>query len=128
MLHHVEIYCNDLSRMRFFWEWFLQRLGYKIYQQWGQGFSMIYEKTYIVFVEVEEKHQSKKYHRCGPGLNHLAFRVDSRAKVDEMMTQLKERNIKILYEDEYPFACGENYYALYFEDPMRMKVELVADC
>ncbi|MFW5781866.1 MAG: hypothetical protein ACOCWO_01085 [Candidatus Muiribacteriaceae bacterium] len=26
----------------------------------------------------------------------------------------------------YPYAGGKGYYALYFEDPMRMKVEVVA--
>lgn len=31
-----------------------------------------------------------------------------------------------LYESEYPFASGPDYYALYCEDPDRIKVEVVA--
>jgi catechol 2,3-dioxygenase-like lactoylglutathione lyase family enzyme len=32
----------------------------------------------------------------------------------------------ILYQDRHPHAGGENYYAVFFEDPDRIKVELVA--
>jgi len=35
--------------------WFLPRIGYTLYQQWDQGSSWIREKTYIVFVQTEER-------------------------------------------------------------------------
>ena len=66
------------------------------------------------------------YHRCGVGLNHLAFHAESRDEVDEMTEKLNHRGIKILYEDRRPFAGGEDYYAVFFEDPDRIKVEFVA--
>lgn len=31
------------------------------------------------------------------------------------------------YEDRHPYAGGPDYYAVFFEDPDRMKVEIVAD-
>ncbi|GAA0595336.1 hypothetical protein GCM10009001_09310 [Virgibacillus siamensis] len=31
-----------------------------------------------------------------------------------------------MYSDKHPFAGGEDHYAVYFEDPDRIKVELVA--
>lgn len=43
-----------------------------------------------------------------------------------MTNKLKEKKIKILYSDKHPFAGGSNHYAVYFEDPDRVKVELVA--
>lgn len=66
------------------------------------------------------------YHRCKAELNHLAFHADSREQVDKITEQLKAKKIKILYEDRHPYAGGKGYYAVYFEDPDRMKVELVA--
>ena len=66
------------------------------------------------------------YHRCRVGLNHLAFHADSRQQVDEMTEKLKGRGVTLLYTDRHPFAGGENHYAVYFEDPDRIKVELVA--
>ena len=39
---------------------------------------------------------------------------------------MKYQDLKILYEDKHPYAGGEDYYAVFFEDPDRIKVELVA--
>ena len=38
----------------------------------------------------------------------------------------RSKNTTILYEDKHPFAGGKDYYAVFFEDPDRMKIELVA--
>ena len=79
----------------------------------------------MVFVQVEQKHQEPTYHRCKVGLNDLAFHAKSREHVDSITTDLRQRNIPILYEDLRPYAGGEHYYAVFFEDPDRMKVESV---
>lgn len=126
MLHHIEIYVSNLSKTIQFWSWFLQELGYKEYQKWESGVSWKYEDTYIVFVQAEERFMDIPYHRCRVGLNHLAFHAKSKAQVDEMTKKLQEKNINILYLDKHPYAGGENYYAVYFEDPDRINVELVA--
>ena len=125
-LHHIELYVKDLNKSKEFWGWLLDELGYKEYQQWEQGISYILEKTYIVFVQVEERFLDIPYHRCRPGLNHLAFHGGSKAFVDKVTLKLREKNVKILYEDKHPYAGGEGYYAVYFEDPDRMKVEITA--
>jgi catechol 2,3-dioxygenase-like lactoylglutathione lyase family enzyme len=125
-LHHVEIYVSDLKSSSEFWGWFLSKLGYKKYQEWDHGVSFILDETYIVLVQTEKKYTDEPYHRCRTGLNHLAFHAASREFVDKMTTELKSKGIKILYEDKHPYAGGEDYYALFFEDPDRIKVELVA--
>lgn len=126
-LHHIEIYVKDLNKSKEFWGWLLNRLGYKEYQSWEQGISYVLEKTYIVFVQAEERFLDIPYHRCRAGLNHLAFHGGSEEFVDEITQELRERGIKILYENKHPFAAGPDYYAVYFEDPDRMKVEITAD-
>lgn len=125
-LHHVEIYVSDLKHSSEFWGWFLGRLGYKLYSKWESGVSFILGETYIVFVQTEKKYMNEPYHRCRTGLNHLAFHAASKEFVDKMTIELKRRGVKILYEDKHPYAGGEDYYALFFEDPDRIKVELVA--
>jgi catechol 2,3-dioxygenase-like lactoylglutathione lyase family enzyme len=125
-LHHVEIYVSDLKRSSEFWGWYLGELGYTIYSKWASGVSYILEDTYIVFVQTEKKYLGEPYHRCRTGLNHLAFHASSREFVDTMTGKLKDKGITILYEDKHPFAGGEDYYAVFFEDPDRIKVELVA--
>ncbi|TGB04955.1 VOC family protein [Halobacillus salinus] len=126
LLHHVELYVSDLERSQSFWGWFLQELGYDSYQQWSKGQSWKLGDTYLVFVQVEERYSDIPYHRCGTGLNHLAFHASSRNRVDEMTAALREKGVSILYEDQHPFAGGEDYYAVFFEDPDRIKVEFVA--
>ena len=124
MLHHVEIYVSDLKKSSDFWGWFLGKLGYSKYQQWPEGVSWKLENTYIVFVQTREKYLDTPYHRCRTGLNHLAFHAESKEQIDEITSELKLKGVKILYEDEHPYAGGKNYYAVYFEDPDRIKVEL----
>ena len=125
-LHHLEIYVSDLEKTKAFWSWFLKELGYKDFQSWNKGFSLKIETMYLVFVQVEPKFLDHTYHRCRVGLNHLAFHAKSRSQVDSLYKEIRNQEIKILYEDRYPYAGGNDYYALFFEDPDRIKVELVA--
>jgi len=126
MLHHIEIYVSNLSNSKKFWGWFLKELGYELYQNWESGCSFKHGGTYIVFVQVEDRFRDIAYHRCRVGLNHLAFHASSRELVDNITDQLEEMGVSILYRDQHPFAGGPGYYAVYFEDPDRIKVELVA--
>ncbi|MBD8496894.1 VOC family protein [Paenibacillus arenosi] len=126
LLHHIEIYVSDLKRSAEFWGWFLSELGYTPYQQWEEGRSWKLGDTYLVFVQAKEKHLDVPYNRCRVGLNHLAFHANSREQVDELTEKVRSKGMDVLYKEKHPFAGGEDYYALFFEDPDRIKVELVA--
>ncbi len=125
-LNHIEIYVSDLERSKAFWGWFLEKLGYEKFQLWDNGFSYILGFTYIVFVQTEKKYLDIPYNRCRAGLNHLAFNAKSKKQIDEVTEELKVKGIKILYENKHPYAGGKNHYAVYFEDPDRIKIELTA--
>jgi catechol 2,3-dioxygenase-like lactoylglutathione lyase family enzyme len=125
-LHHVEIYVSDLERTTDFWKWLLtEKFSYTVFQKWESGISFLFGDTYIVFVQTENNYLGNPYHRKNTGLNHLAFHCSSREFVDELTKDLEERNISILYKDRHPFAGGDDYYAVFFEDPDRIKVEVV---
>lgn len=126
LIHHIEIYVSNLSRTVQFWSWFLTELGCEDFQRWEGGRSWKLAHTYIVFVQADEKYLDIPYHRCRVGLNHIAFHANSKEQVDEMTKKLEGKNINILYKDRHPFAGGEGHYAVYFEDPDRIKIELVA--
>jgi catechol 2,3-dioxygenase-like lactoylglutathione lyase family enzyme len=125
-LHHVEIYVSDLARSKAFWGWLLPYLGYREYQSWDKGISYLLDSTYIVFVQTEERFQNVSYHRCRTGLNHLAFHASSVEEVDKLTELLRARGMTILYEEKHPHAGGPDSYAVFFEDPDRIKVEIVA--
>jgi catechol 2,3-dioxygenase-like lactoylglutathione lyase family enzyme len=126
IIHHIEIYVSDLEKSTDFWGWLLEELGYDLYQTWKQGKSWKLGDSYLVFVQTEERFLDVPYHRKRVGLNHLAFYADSRGHVDEITNRLREKGVTILYEDQHPYAGGEGYYAVFFEDPDRIKVEIVA--
>jgi catechol 2,3-dioxygenase-like lactoylglutathione lyase family enzyme len=126
MLHHVEIYVSNLSKSVEFWGWLLPELGYEQYQKWDSGISWKHQETYLVFVQAEERYLDVPYHRCRAGLNHLAFHGNSREHIDKITQALLDKGIQILYNDKHPYAGGKDYYAVFFEDPDRIKVELVA--
>ncbi len=125
-LHHVEIYVSDLKSTIKFWEWLLtKKFSYTVHGKWESGISYRLGKTYIVFVQTEENYLDTGYNRKNTGLNHLAFHCDSENFVDTLTKELEERKINILYKDKHPFAGGKDYCAVFFEDPDRIKVEVV---
>jgi len=123
-IHHIEIYVSDLEKTKLFWEWLLtSKFSYTKFQEWQHGISFKFKDTYIVFVQTEDNYLDVVYHRKRTGLNHLAFHCDSKVFVDKLTVELKEKDVTILYADKYPHA--EDYYAVFFEDPDRIKVEVV---
>ncbi|MGV3240447.1 VOC family protein [Streptococcus hyovaginalis] len=126
LIHHIEIYVSNLKSSITFWGWFLEELGYESFQSWESGHSWKLGETYIVFVQAEERFMDTPYHRCRVGLNHLAFHASSRQQIDDMTRKLEQKGVKIFYTDKHPYAGGEKPYAIYFEDPARIKVELLA--
>ncbi|WP_172370614.1 VOC family protein [Sporosarcina jiandibaonis] len=126
VIHHVEINVSDLKGTVEFWIWFLEELGYDQFQKWEGGKSWRLGETYIVFVQTEERFLDVPYHRRRVGLNHLAFHAVSREQVDAITLKLKDKGVTILYTDRHPYSGGKDYYAVFFEDPDRIKVELVA--
>lgn len=125
-LHHIELYVKNLKQSKEFWGWLLNELGYTHYQEWNAGISYKLDATYIDIVQVEDNYSMPDYHRKHIGLNHLAFHGESKAFVDEITEKLKEKNVPILYLDKHPYAGGPDYYAVFFEDPNRIKVEICA--
>ncbi|TFJ92451.1 VOC family protein [Lentibacillus salicampi] len=126
LIHHIELYVSDLTATANFWGWFLEELGYHLFQEWDNGCSWKLGETYIVFVQAEERFLDLPYHRRRVGLNHLAFHAESKKHVDDITAMLELKEVHILYTDRHPYAGGNDQYAVYFEDPDRIKVELVA--
>lgn len=126
-LHHLELYVSRLDKSETYWGWLLPELGFTPFQHWEKGRSWRHGDFYLVIVQTEERFQDVSYHRCRTGLNHLAFRVPKRADVDWLTQEVKKRGMPVLYEDRHPFAGGPDHYALYTEDPDRIKVEIAAE-
>lgn len=124
-MHHIEIYVSNLKRSYSFYTWLLPKLGFTLYQEWDEGFSYRKKEWYIVFVQVSKEYAAIPYHRRHVGLNHLAFSCDSQDLINELREELIKNNVLVLYDERYPYAGGKEHYALFFEDPDRIKLEIV---
>lgn len=80
----------------------------------------------MVFVQTEIEYLDKGYHRKRIGLNHLAFHAQSRSEVDRIAQLIQMKGMTLLYPERHPDENDSDYYALFFEDPDRIKVELVS--
>ncbi|HVE92436.1 MAG TPA: VOC family protein [Actinomycetota bacterium] len=127
MLHHIELYVSDLKRAIEFWTPFMARLGYEA-DPWPGGMNYVSGESapYLCLVEASKTYSPAGYHRKRVGLNHLAFKATSRQQVDDIRDWVKQAGYTLLYDDRYPYATAPRYYALYCEDPDRIKLEVVA--
>jgi len=129
-LAHIEINVSDLQKSKSFYLMFLSGLKWKIISDDDSSVGFKGEdNTHLFLLQTEKSFLLNIFHRKNIGLNHIAFRVESKKKVEEISNLLKEKNISKLYaddpkdySDEYKM---EQYYAIFFEDPDRIKLEIV---
>ena len=128
-LQHIQLNVSNKNISYPFYKEMLLLLGYKIYSVEDWGIGMRDPKTNLVIwvAETENKFRKNKFHRKATGINHLAFLVSSKKNVDDFYKNfIKKNNIKTLYQTPKAFPeYTPNYYAVFFEDPDRIKLEFV---
>ena len=126
VLHHLDLNVSDLAVSSAFYGPVLSRLGYARAES-GRGWEVWRgEGAYLTLVQTPADHLGAGYHRRRVGLNHLAFAVADRAAVDDFHAWLTARGVSVLYDGplEMGTAAAPNY-AVFFEDPDRVKLEVV---
>lgn len=122
---HVLLHVRTVAASAAFYDRILGELGWRRtvddpeWAGWTNG-----EEGFFVVV-VGDAHRDAGYHRKRIGLNHIAFHAESREAVDTFAQFLDREGIPVLYggPKEYPeYRAG--YYAVYVEDPDRIKVEV----
>lgn len=85
--------------------------------------------TYLCVTATKPGYLTPPYHRKHTGLSHLAFQVSSADQVDQFVTEfLVPRGIATLYGGAHtPPDYPDDYYAVYFEDPARVKFEVASE-
>lgn len=122
-LHHIQLNVSDPG----FYRDLLEYLEYRTIDAGPDFLGASDGKTSVWVIRTASPHRGLPYHRKAAGLNHLAFRVVRRDDVDRFAREfLGPRGIRPLYEGprEYP-EYQPGYYALYFEDPDRIKLEVM---
>lgn len=124
MLHHLTLWVPDLERAGPSWGWLLGELGFErdptnqsVLLFRSEGFALVLEES-------DDMVPGMLHSRLRPGLNHLAFHVDSAAALDGIVERCDEHGWSILPFDGHPIAGGAE--VAYLEDRDGFEVELVA--
>jgi catechol 2,3-dioxygenase-like lactoylglutathione lyase family enzyme len=128
--HHIDLNVTDLEASKAVYGAVLEFLGYTQVKD-GGGYEWDLQSpgdgrgASLGLKACDPAETGHRHHRYAPGLHHLAWRADSREDVDRLHALLIEKSIKVLDAPaHYPEYSGD-YYAVFFEDPDGMKLELV---
>ena len=126
-LQHLSLNVSDFAKSASFYKDLLGYFEFKIQSEGEDYIGFSNGATDIWLGPAELKYSGNKFHRKNPGLNHLAFQVGSREEMDAFVEDfLKPRNIPTLYGSPKLFPeYTPDYYAVYFEDPDRLKIEVL---
>jgi len=102
-------------------------LEYRIIDESPEHIGVTNDTTDFWIIETEKEYKQNNFHRKNTGINHIAFAVESKEAVDEFLNDfLVKRSIPTLYDTPKVFPeYKDGYYAVYFEDPDRIKLEVV---
>jgi catechol 2,3-dioxygenase-like lactoylglutathione lyase family enzyme len=122
-LNHVVLSVNDLQKSRAFYDMLLPQLGYRLISDEDDSFGyQAADGTKLLFAQSHERAKFDRYH---VGLHHVAFQAPGRSFVDQVHQKLVEWGAPILDKPaEYP-QYEPGYYAVFFEDPDGIKLEVV---
>ena len=126
-VYHLQINVRDAAGSVPFYRALLGYFEYREVMATADLLGMSNGTTDFWIVGTAPERAATRPHRKNPGLNHVAFRVDARADVDRFHDEfLRPRAIPILYGGpcDYP-EYRPGYYATFFEDPDRLKLEVV---
>ncbi len=126
-LNHLQIYVSDKRKSFPFYKDLLIYLGYELVAEDESHLGLKNELTGIWLKETPAENKANKHNRRNTGINHIAFGVSKKEDVDTFCKEfLYPKGIKPLYNSPKKFPeYTEKYYAVFFEDPDTIKLEVV---
>ncbi|MGH9265205.1 MAG: VOC family protein [Acidimicrobiales bacterium] len=125
MLHHITLWVPDLRRAERSWSWLLGTLGYAADRSVATVVLFRHPSRFAIALEQSaDMVPGMLYSRMRPGLNHIAFQVESSATLASICEHATEHGWSFLPADRHPIAGGAD--VAYMEDGDGFEVELVA--
>lgn len=125
-LEHISLNVSDPKKSFPFYKALFLYFEYQIIVDAEDCLAARHEEADFWITPTDIKYAPHGFHRKNTGLNHLAFSVSSKGDVDRFCNEfLKPHNIQTLYGSPRLFPeYTKDYYAVYFEDPDRVKIEV----
>ncbi|MBI2984894.1 MAG: VOC family protein [Candidatus Kerfeldbacteria bacterium] len=121
--YHLQLNTSDLK----FYRKLCKFLQFKTIDSGRTWFGVNAGTIDLWIFQIDKKFRGQRYRRRGKGLHHLALRVSSAKQVDAFLQKfVLKHKLSYLYGGPKRFPqYSKNYYALYFEDPDKIVVEIV---
>ena len=125
-VYHIQINVSNAKISLPFYKDFFHYFDYKIIDESEEHIGVSNGTTDFWIIQTESNHLDKKYHRKATGINHISFKVSTKEEVDKFTKEfLTKKGIEPLYNTPKEFPeYHENYYAVFFEDPDKIKIEI----
>lgn len=125
-VHHVDLVVSSIERSLPFYRDLLGPLGWHVISEveGERGETIWYLSGRGTSIGLREAQSDGAVDRYALGLHHLAIEAGSRAAVDERAEWLRAAGAELESEpQEYAYLPG--YYAVFFYDPDRLKLEIL---
>lgn len=123
-LSHIEVNVSDYAKSIRFYDKILFPLGWERLLCTEDCAAYCDGFLKLILSPASAEFKGAGFHRKRIGLNHLALYADTKNTVDQYYREVMLPNgIQPLYQDGP--AGNQDYYSVLFEDPDRMKIELV---
>jgi catechol 2,3-dioxygenase-like lactoylglutathione lyase family enzyme len=124
-IHHLTLWVPDLARADESWTWLLGELGYRPDRSLDAVLLLRHPGGAIVALESSpDMVPGMLYSRQRPGLNHIAFNVDSFERLRRIAIEAPAHGWSPLPTDRHPLA--PEALVVYLEDRDGFEIELVA--
>lgn len=120
-IDHLSIRVSDYQKSKDFYGRLFTFLGFKIEAEYPETSGWTNGHTLFWIAQADERARKRKHHIGDVGFHHYAFRLRTRADVDELQVFLRDE-LKATIVD----PAGEyydDYYAVFFLDPDGLKLE-----
>jgi len=125
VLHHLTLWVPDLPRAHESWSWLLGELGYAHDGSFDNVALFRHEGRFAIALEQSpDMVPGMLYSRLRPGLNHMAFTVDSPEALTAIADRAPQFGWSTMPSDRHPIAGGA--HVAYLEDRDGFEVELVS--
>jgi catechol 2,3-dioxygenase-like lactoylglutathione lyase family enzyme len=124
-VYHVEINVADPGAIAFYRALF-QFLDYRVMVETDDILGVSNGTTDFWMTATPSARRGARFHRKHTGLNHVCFGVRERSDVNRFVAEfMGPRSIAALYDSPREFPeYRSGYYAVFFEDPDRLKIEI----
>ena len=125
-LDHLYLTVSDLRAAERFYDPVMRLLDFRRSAGTIAGDPHIHYYNRVLQLTIRPARSPRQHDPYAPGLHHLCLRVQTRAEVDEAARGLRDLGLTVSEPTTYP-EYAPDYYAVFFEDPDGIRLEVVAE-